>query len=57
MKEYIVTIERYNPQLSNTYLRTTKVEARTLSSAQKKAQKIVNRPMYGTEWVKDVQPA
>ena len=48
MKNFIVTFWRSNPQLTKGGYETTRViEARTISSAEKKAQKICDNCIYG----------
>lgn len=48
MKEFRITFWRSNPQLSNGGYETTRiVEARTLSSAKKQADKICSSCVYG----------
>nr|DAX37854.1 MAG TPA: hypothetical protein [Caudoviricetes sp.] len=53
MKEFRITFWRGNPQLSNGgYEATRIVEARTLSSAKKQADKICSSCVYGGMSVK-----
>ena len=48
MKEFRITFLRSNPQLSNGGYETTRiVEAKTLSSAKKQADKICSSCVYG----------
>ena len=48
MKKFTVIFWRSNPQLTNGGYETTReIEARTMSSAEKKAQKICDNCMYG----------
>lgn len=48
MKLFTVTFWRENPQLAKGGYETTRViEARTISSAEKKAQKICDNCLYG----------
>lgn len=56
MKKYIATYWRYNPQLSNDgYETTRKIEAKTIKSAQKKAQEITEKTRYGSMTLVDLQ--
>lgn len=58
MKKFIITFWRENPQLVNggSY-RTREVEARTQSSARKKAEKIADSVPYGSMCIVSVDPA
>ncbi len=57
MRNFIITFWRENPQLSHGgYYRTQVVEARTESSARKKADKIANATVYGSMYVVSVDP-
>lgn len=58
MKKFIITFCRENPQLRNggSY-RNYEVEARSESSARKKADKIAEAVPYGSMYVVSVVPA
>lgn len=47
MKKYTAIFNRYNPQLG-TSKRTYTIEARTLASATKKAEKMADNCLYGS---------
>lgn len=55
MKTYIATFFRVNPQLKNGGYETTReIEAKTIVSARKKAEKIADNVSYGRLVLKDV---
>lgn len=57
MKNYIATFWRGNPQIENGGYETTRIiEARTLASAQKKAEQLEKNCAYGTMSLLMVQP-
>lgn len=57
MKNFIATFWRGNPQIENGGYETTRtIEARTIASARKKAEKIENNCAYGTMSLLMVQP-
>lgn len=56
MKSFRITFWRDNPQLSNGGYETTRiVEAKTLSSAKKQADKICSSCVYGGMSVKKIE--
>ncbi len=57
MKKFIARFWRHNPQLANGGYATERViEARTLASAMKKAQRM-EKCAYGAMWLRIVEPA
>lgn len=55
MKTYIATYFRVNPQLANGGYKTTRtIEAKTIVSARKKAEKIADECVYGAMILRDV---
>ena len=53
MKKYTVILMRHNPQTGD-YQTEREVEARTITSASKKAQELADRCIYGSMTVLDV---
>jgi len=53
MKKYTVILMRHNPQTGD-YQTEREVEARTITSARKKAQELADRCIYGSMTVLDV---
>ena len=56
MKKYTVTLWRGNPQLVNGGYKTTRtVEAKTITSARKKADSLTKNCLYGSMTVLSVE--
>ncbi len=56
MKKYIATFWRGNPQLASGGYKTTRtIEAKSITSARKKANEITEKVAYGTMTLLDVE--
>lgn len=56
MKKYIATFWRGNPQLENGGYETARtIEAKTITSARKKAMEIERKSIYGTMELIDIK--